>query len=212
MVASTWGTSPTRLSGRKSKNSSCNRNGKVLIKPDLNIENDYQHKIMTQSFVQPFALRTKADVQAWRSTWMQALSSWHSPYKLVVDCTHLTVDDSAEVREALDLMMKFFKGFFLRKAVGFGFSEEQGHAVLPFEVLPSAEEGYIAIGLRQAPDRQPGDFRSQIQIQNHFRTHGGEVNFAGPVVIDDKEKVATLKSKLTNNLMQVHFKWSLLFD
>ena len=183
-----------------------------MTKPELNIENDYQHKIMTQSFAQPFTLATKADVQAWRSTWMQGLSSWHSPYKLVVDCTHLSTEDQPEVREALDLMMKFFKGFHLRKAVGFGYQKEQRHDLLPFDVLPSAEEAYIAIGLRQAPNRQPGDFRSQIQIQNHFRTHVVEINFAEPVLIDAPEKVATLKSKLTNNLMQWHSKWSLLID
>ena len=39
-----------------------------------------------------------------------------------------------------------------------------------------------------------------------------ELNFAEDVVIDDKEKVEILKSKITNNLMQWHSAWNLMID
>src|SRR5690606_2603525 len=58
----------------------------------------------------------------------------------------------------------------------------------------------------------PSDFRSAIQIQNHFRQHVMEVGLAGPVVISETEQVQILRSKIMNNLTQWHSKWSLLFD
>lgn len=178
----------------------------------LDVENDFQHKIMTQSFAEPVTLATPADVQQWRAQWMTSLSSWHSPYKLVVDCTNLTVAPSDEVKKALDVMLKFFKGFFLRQATGFGMDAAKGHEALPFPVHPDLEAAEADVGVRLPKKREPTDFRSTIQIQNHFQQHTIEINFAEPVVLDTKEKVATLKSKLTNTLMQWHSKWNLLID
>jgi hypothetical protein len=178
----------------------------------IDFEHDYQHKLMRQSFGEPVVLSTPADVQVWRNAWMGALSSWHSPYKVVVDCTKLTVGPAPEVKKALDLMLKFFHGFFLRKAVGFGLDAAKGHAFLPFPVLAGEDEAYVDVGLRQPKTREPTDFRSTIQFQNHFKQHTVELNFSQPVVINDVEQVKTLKSKLMNNLMQWHSKWSLLVD
>ncbi len=178
----------------------------------VQFEHDYQHKLMSQSFPEPTHLATKADVQAWRSAWMGALSSWHSPYKVLVDCRNLEIGDAPEVRQALDLMVKFFHGFFLRKIVGFGGAVDRGYDQLPFPVLGSAEDAALDLGVRTPKDRAPSDFRSTIQLQNHFQQHVIELNFSEPVVLVTKEQLQILRSKLMNNLMQWHSKWSLIID
>lgn len=175
-------------------------------------EHDYQKKLMTQVFEAPVELALPRDVLGWRSQWTQALGSWHSPYKLLVDATNLTIQDTPEVRKALETMVKFFQGFYLRQVVGYGFDAAKGHAALPFTTLPTEEEAAIELGVRVPAKREPTDFRSTIQLQNHFQTHTVELNFAEPVKIETKEQVATLRSKLTNNLMQWHSKWSLMID
>lgn len=178
----------------------------------VQIENDFQQKIMTQGFASPTVLATPADVQAWRSTWMSGLSSWHSPYKVLIDCSQLTVGDDPAVAKALDVMVRFFNGFFLRKIVGYGLTPGRGHEHLPFPVHATVEEAAVDLGIRQPKERVATDFRSTIQLQNHFQQHTIELNFAQPVVIETKEQVETLKSKLMNNLMQWHSKWSLIVD
>lgn len=178
----------------------------------LQIENDFQQKVMSQSFAGPTTIATPADVQTWRSQWMAALGSWHSPYKLIVDCSQLTIEGGDEVKKALDVMLRFFNGFFLRKAVGFGRDEAKGHGALPFPVHTTEEEAAVDAGVRQAKTREPTDFRSTIQLQNHFQQHTIELNFSVPVVLSTKEQLTTLKSKLMNNLMQWHSKWNLLVD
>lgn len=180
---------------------------------DIEFDNNFQLKYMVQRFRAPTTIDTPNAVQAWRQAWLQALSSWHSPYKAVIDCTNLSILNSDErIVKDLAVMLKFFKGFHLREAVGFGPLSEQGLDALPFQVFGSEEEAFIAAGVRQPKKRDATDFRSTIHLQNHFQTHVVELSFAEPVSIATKEQVQILKSKLTNNLMQWHSKWSLLVD
>jgi hypothetical protein len=178
----------------------------------LQVDNDFQQKVMTQRFDGAAILTGAADVAAWRAGWMAALSSWHSPYKLLVDCGSLTVGPDPDVAKGLDLMVRFFNGFFLRKVVGYNKREGQGHHLLPFPVLETEEEAAVELGIRQPATRAPTDFRSLIQLQNHFQQHSIELSFAAPVMLATKEQVTTLRSKLTNNLMQWHSKWNLIVD
>lgn len=178
----------------------------------IQIENDFQQKIMSQAFDAPWALGGDADVQIWRSAWMDGLKSWHSPYKLMVDCSNLTVKDDEATKKSLDRMVKFFKGFFLREVIGFGKKDGQGHEFLPFEVKDTEEQAAEAVGIRVRTARAATDFRSTIQFQNHFRQHVIELNFSEPVKLTSKDQIATIRSKLTNTLMQWHSKWSLLVD
>ena len=183
---------------------------------DLNLkiefEHDYQQKVMTQRFTEATLLDSPAAVQAWRSAWMKELSSWHSPYKVLVDCSQLTIGGQPEVHKALDLMVKFFNGFFLRKIAGSPLQNAQGHEYLPFPVLATADEAAIDLGIRAPKERVATDFRSAIQLQNHFQQHSIELSFSEPVVIKTKDQVMALRSKLMNNLMQWHSKWSLIVD
>ncbi len=180
-----------------------------------NFDNNFQRKVMVITFAEPTVIASEKDVMELRSQWMTALKSWHSPYKALVDLANLTVkaDDETKVREALNRMVKFFEGLFLRKVVAFGFDFSRGHELLPFDLAETEEEARDKVGLREGIVRgAPGDFRSSIQLQNHFRQHTVELSFAGPVLLESVEQVAVLKSKLMNNLMQWHSKWNLLID
>ncbi len=179
----------------------------------ISFEHDYQKKVMTMTFVEPFFVQSKADVLRWRSLWLQELKSWHSPYSVLVDCSRLRVADSPEVASELEIMLRFFKGFFLKKAVGFGINQVDGAGRLPFEILPDEEAAAASVGLRrQAGPREKIEFRDLIQLQNHFQQHVVELSFSEPVEVNSKDMLQVLKSKLTNNLMQWHSKWSLIVD
>ena len=103
---------------------------------------------MQQHFEEPFTLDSAAAVQKWRSAWMQELKSWHSPYKLIVDCTNLTFVAAAETTDAMSRMLRFFEGLFLKSVVGFGFNADQGHDKLGFKVVQSFEEAQREAGVR----------------------------------------------------------------
>jgi hypothetical protein len=179
----------------------------------LRFEHDFQQKIMQQTFEEPFVIDSPQAVQQWRSAWMQELKSWHSPYKLIIDCTNLSVTDSQEINDALSRMLRFFEGLFLKSVVGFGFNLTKGHDKLGFRMVSSFEEAQKEAGVRGLRSATaPADFRDSIQFQNHFAQHVIEMSFSDDALIDSKDKINAIKSKLTNNLMQWHSKWSLLID
>ncbi len=181
----------------------------------VEFDNNFQRKVMVVTFPEATVVASDKDVMELRSQWMAALKSWHSPYKALVDLGNLSIktDDEAKVRESFVRMMKFLEGLFLRKAVAFGFDPARGHDLLPFEFANTEDEARDKVGLREGIARSaPGDFRSLIQLQNHFRQHTIELSFAAPVFLESVEEVAILKSKIMNNLMQWHSKWNLLID
>jgi len=180
----------------------------------LKIENDFQQKIMQQYFDEPFVIANSKDVLKWRTEWMNALKMWHSPYKALIDCTNLDIKSDVESNKRdLERMVKFFEGFYLKKVVGFGYDVGKGHDLLPFPVYKTEEEGCKEIGIRTALQKPAaGDFRSNIQIQNHFKQHSMEITFNESVAIDSKEKLQQFRDKITNNLRQWHSKWNLLID
>ena len=173
----------------------------------------YQKKVMIQSFEEKTVIDSLEVVQSWRSQWMSALSSWHSPYKLLIDCENLWVaKDNPAIVAAVEKMFKFFKGFFLIKSVGFNESLEQGHAGLPVEFF-SREQAYEKLRLGELVlDAKPGDFRSQIQLMNHFRQQTMELSFKAPVLLGSPDELEILRSKMVNNLNQWHSHWNLLID
>ncbi len=181
----------------------------------ITFEHDYQQKIMSQRFTQPTILQSDADVMNWRQTWLNALKSWHSPYKAVIDASQLSLSldaDKAAIKAALGRMEKVLGGFFLKKAVIWGLEAEFA-ALMPFEICATEESAWEAIGLRKAKgSAEPVDFRGSIQLQNHFRQHVVEMSFSADAVLDSKDKLQALRGKLTNNLMQWHSAWSLLID
>lgn len=182
---------------------------------EITFEHDYQNKVMNQVFSSPFVLKHEADLQTWRQLWMNALKSWHSPYKAVIDGRQLTLDSSADkeqMRAAFLRLEKLMSGFFLKKAVIYGVDPELA-AIIPFESFAQEDAALAAVGAnRQRKAGVAGDLRASIQLQNHFKQHVVELSLAEPVVLDSSEKIAILRSKLTNNLMQWHSAWNLLVD
>jgi hypothetical protein len=179
----------------------------------LQFEPDYQKRVLCINFEDSVDIVGKSDVLKWRSQWMQALSSWHSPYSALLDLNNLqTVSEDEVVQKELQLMLKFFEGFFLKKAVGFR-SETKPPIKLPFEIMTSEEQARAAVGLdRQARKREEGNFRDSIQFANDFRRHVIEVSFSYEAQIAGPEQWQDFKSKLSNNLMQWHSKWNFLIN
>ena len=143
---------------------------------------------------------------------MQALTSWHSPYKALLNCENLQIDDKDEIREEFGRLDSFLKGFFLRKAACFP-AGNPGATLLPWELCEDEDRAAAAVGIR-LPKESAGaaDFRGNIQLENHFQHHVMECSFRVPVRVDKKEQVETLKQKIMNNLMQWHSGWNLLID
>lgn len=177
-------------------------------------QHHYQQKYLEISFKETALLKSAEDVMEWRQQWLGALSSWHSPYKAVIDCQNLKVDpdgDHKDIKDALERMDKILAGFFLKKAVIFGLDPDS-HPLFPFPCAKDKAEAFVQAGIKQRAATTGDDFRSQISLQNHFRQHVIELTFETSVTIDSKEQMATLRSKLSNNLMQWHSSWSLLID
>ena len=176
-------------------------------------EPHYQARVLLLRFAGPIHLDSAELVQKFRDQWMKALSSWHSPYSALIDLTGVTVNlENQEVKQALQRLIKLMQGFFLKKAVGYCANPDELAAFFPFPVV-FEDEARKQVGLERSRSAgDSGDFRSLLQFQNHFKQHVMELSFSEPAVIDSKEKVEVLKSKLSNNLMQWHSKWSLLID
>jgi hypothetical protein len=182
----------------------------------IQFEHDYQRKIMVQTFQSGTVIENVRDVQTWRSQWMQELKSWHSPYKCFIDLSAVDrIEHMPEIVDELKRMRAFFDGLFLKSAV-VGSSNTLHFGGLkdwPFTVIENYAEAQQAVGLnRESAPRAAVDFRSLIQFQNHFAQHVVELSFLETCVVDSKDKINILKSKMMNNLMQWHSKWSLLVD
>lgn len=178
----------------------------------VEFEHNYQQKVMFQKVQSDSMDLTSKDILEWRSAWTKQLTSWHSPYKVLVDVTQLRLENSPKTKTALDLMLRFFQGFFLRKIVGFGLNPAAHHDLLPWSVFPTREEAEADLGVRLAKARDPRDFRSSITLQNFFQQHCVELSFLSKTALETPDQVNILKEKMTNNLMQWHSKWTLIVD
>jgi hypothetical protein len=172
---------------------------------------DYQERLLTVRFTAPTALETSAQVLEWKSAWLVALKTWHSPYKALVDCSSLTVDNPA-LEKDLARFFTLLKGLFLQKIAGFGLNPAQGHALFPFPIFATEMEARTELGVRGPRVRLAEDFRSSIQFDNHFQTHTMEMRFLEPVRIDSPQKIQILKEKLLNNLRLWHSHWNWMID
>lgn len=181
--------------------------------PEVEFHNDFQHKVMIQTFAAGSVIATEEDIRAWRKLWMAQLSPWHTPYKALIDCEHLTLAANPDLKTTMTTMISFFQKLFLRKVAGVNQRPDRNHELLPFPLYPTFEAGQKALGIRTTSSlRASNDLRSQIVIQNHFRQQVVELGFSQTFVLDDAKKLTTLKDKLFSNLRQWHSKWSLLID
>ena len=167
---------------------------------------------MVVSFLEPTAIASSDDIRQLRAKWMQALGSWHSPYKALIDCENLTVKGTPDMAEEWKRLHSFLKGFFMKSAVLFNFDETKGHSFMPFDHETEEASARRKVGLAPKLKGESLDFRSNITIANHFQQHVMELSFENPAALTSKEELEILKSKITNNLMQWHSAWSLLID
>ena len=179
---------------------------------DIDFIPDYQRRLLTQEFKVSSTLAASADVKAWQKQWMAQLSSWHTPYKSLVDCQQLCISDNEEVQTALATMLAFFQKLFLHKIAGYNCNKDKNHHLLPFPQYTTQAEAEKAIGIRGTRVSISKDLRSQVILLNHFRQQVVELSFSQQYHLDSDEKLNILQSKLANNLTQWHTKWSLLVD
>lgn len=179
-------------------------------------DSDFRNKIMLMSFEKGADLSTEKDVMHWKQQWLQALSQWHSPYKVICDCTNLQInaEHKDKLAPALHRLHKFMKGFFLKKAVIFGVSDSFHDLFSDFIVAPTEEEAYKVAGYRDPRKRSDvvHSFRDLIVIDNQFKDHVIDLEFKSECIFDSSEKIQTFKEKMLNNLMQWHSPWNLLID
>ncbi len=179
----------------------------------LQFEHNYQQKYLEISFTEQTTIANEDDVLQWRQAWLKGLSSWHSPYKAIINGDNLIIAaaEGQDLKGAFARMEKLLSGFFLKTAVIYGLDPSVAD-LLPFAVAKDRDDAFQRVGIRTVKPRQPGDFRSSIQIQNHFQQHVMEISFSEPAVVSSREQLNVLKDKITNNLMQWHSAWNLLVD
>ncbi len=176
----------------------------------LEFEHEYAKKFMLQRFLPGSRIFTEEDILAWRGDWQKELKGWHSPYKLILDLRDVEISSEEKIQKAIERNFKFFQGFFLKNFSAFSEQEK----TWPFELFSSFQKAAEKLDLRLegVGKREPTDFRSVIQIQNHFNQHAMEVNFVVPVTLKTKEELQILKSKIMNQLTQWHTPWNLIID
>lgn len=179
---------------------------------EIDFQHDFQRKCMLQVFANGSAINSEQHVKKWKQLWMNELASWHTPYKAIIDCQHLTLGGDQVLPPALAEMINFLKKLFLRKVAGFNYRSAQNHDLLPFPMFDKLNDAEKELAIRHSKRIVGGDLRSQVIISNHFRQQVVELSFSEPFVVDNDDKLAIIKSKMTNNLMQWHSKWSLLVD
>lgn len=174
-----------------------------------NFDSDYKNKILHISFEKNTKINSEKESKELKRQWMESLTSWHSPYKACIDCTNLDLLDEDSIKE-IESTLSFFKKFFLKKTIGWT-STKKIIKNMPFEVFSTKEEALIKLGMREKLTNTKDDFRAQVHLENYFEQQVVEISFEREFELD-KTKLAIIKSKLINNLMQWHSKWSLIID
>jgi hypothetical protein len=183
-----------------------------MIRDSVVFEPDFQKRVLFIRFKSPVSFAAKVDYLHLRSAWMEALKSWHSPYTAVIDWQNIDVTDAGLFKDQFALMLKFFQGLFLKKTFVHSCAQPElltGHEL---ELVNDEEQIRERLGLERKPRVFSGNFRDAIQFQNDFKQHVIEMSLTEPVVLSTDEQLASLKTKLSNNLMQWHSKWSLLVN
>jgi len=183
-----------------------------MIRESVVFEPDFQKRVLFMRFKSPVTLATKVDFLQWRSAWMEALKSWHSPYTAAIDWHNVDISDADVFKEQFGLMIRFFQGLFLKKTLVFNCASADFLANHEVEIVADEEQVRERLGLERKPRVFSGNFRDAIQFQNDFKQHVIEMSLTEPVVLSTAEHISSLKSKLSNNLMQWHSKWSLLIN
>lgn len=183
-------------------------------------ESDHQKKLLMISFSASVVISSGEQIDQWKQGWCEALKAWHTPYKAIIDLrevklggTHSSEDQLRQLQKKFEVMIKFLKGFYLRKVAGWG-AEDAQRDLWALDMFSSESEASEFLGIRSSGSArgESANFRQSIVIDNHFDQNIVEVSFSCSVSLDTPEQLKTLRSKLINNLMHWHTHWFLLWD
>jgi hypothetical protein len=177
----------------------------------IKFENHLSLRVMEVFFPEGFRLESQDDLLHLKREWMGALRTWHSPYTCLFDARNFFI--SEEMRQPFEKLVQFFKGFFMRKIVGF-YEQNAEKPWMPFELFEGYENATAQTGLGREGGlkRDLADLRSRIQIDNDFTAHVMEVSFLAETHLVGAQDISILKAKLTNILMQWHSPYSILIN
>jgi hypothetical protein len=94
------------------------------------LENHFRQHVVELSFSVETVIDTSEKLSALRDKLSNNLMQWHSPWNLLVDCTNFDISDS--LTKDFGTMLRYFKGLFLKQAVGYG--AKKGGDLYPFKM------------------------------------------------------------------------------
>lgn len=183
----------------------------------LEFEPDFGRKVLWITFSSPTVMHQKEQWQDLKSRWCQELKLWHTPYKVLLDMSLVTFGSNHQDQlKSLQRTLQFFKGFHLKKAVIYGLPYDQD---LPCANFMQKQAAMDYLGLRSSQSSLPSNqedhrklFRSSLVIYNHLQENTVELVLSQQTPLLTDWHVELIRSKLTNNLMQLHGSWWLLID
>ena len=100
----------------------------------LSFEHHYQQKYLEINIEEGSTIASASDVLKLRQEWLANLSSWHSPYKAVINGSSLEFTaglDRDDIRSSLERTQKLLTGFFLKKPLFMAFKRTTGIFLSP---------------------------------------------------------------------------------
>jgi hypothetical protein len=184
----------------------------------LEIEHDYQKKVMFQRLSPGTRIDSMPQLLAWKAKWMKELAGWHAPYKVLLEGRGGTLRLDPKLLVQWERMLNFFRAAHMREMLVVDLQIEQEPGTVAsaeslWTVAASLEAARERLGLAKMRQvQEPIDFRGMLQFENHFRQQVIELIPSGPVQFDSPLKLNLLRAKITNLLMQWHSPWNLLID
>jgi hypothetical protein len=83
----------------------------------ITVANDFQRQVVELTFAVDVEIGTKEQVATLKGKLQNNLMQWHSPWNLLVDCSHMAF--AAEGSEEFGKTIQYFKRFFLKEIVGY---------------------------------------------------------------------------------------------
>lgn len=105
----------------------------------IQLDNHFKDQTIELSFASVVTLKEKKDLKILKSKLLNNLMLWHSGWNLLVDCSRLEIDSS--LFEEFSLIQKYFKGFFLKKIVGY--NPQSKDLSYPFQVYRSRHKAVL---------------------------------------------------------------------
>lgn len=123
----------TYLGIKKSKES---RQAKSF-RDTITFENHFQQHVVELSFSEDVTIDKLEQIAALKGKLTNNLMQWHSGWSLLIDCGHLSIDQSQF--DNFDRMLTFLQGFFLKKTIGYSpkILQDKTRCSYPFQVYRS---------------------------------------------------------------------------